>query len=749
MDNATTPHDGEPGDLPDSLLGQLLKERYIVDAGIGEGGMSQVYRGRDRQVRGPVAIKVLRHRDPEARRRFAAEAELLANLDHPHVVRVIDRGEAPGGVPFMVLEFVAGPDLSTYLREHGPLPWREVAVIGVQVASAVVALHALGAVHRDIKPSNLIRTLRAEQDLSVKVLDFGCARLGDDFERAQDHVYTPHPRRRTTLGRVVGTPDFLPPEAGECEANHSFDVFALGVTIYQLCTGRLPRETGGAPIHEVFPEGGAPPDLSRLIFQALAADPADRLPTADHLRRGLEALLVAHPEEQGAPFADSYDRLGLLGVGASSTAFRVHDRALDRELALKVLHRDRPTDDDVIRFERAARILAHLDHPNIPTIYHVGQSEGQRFAAVELCGGVPASEYVKPTSHLNAREVILIGLQLTSALAAIEAAGVVYCDLHPGNVLLDLTRTPKAWLFDFDHSRVSPTFWASLPQRWATPPERRREPSREIALETTDYAAPEVKAGRPFTSASDRWALGLLLYRLLMGRRPFSRQGGEARAPSEFGRVPQELETALLQMLSERPQDRPTSDQIRELLQGALEQLDAEEKAPRAEPASVPAAAHAVGEVAADPSRAKPRARGWRRILMAPPLLLCGLMAEPDSRGPPATSPVFAAQTIEVVAPLPFAPAPAPAPRDDVATFASVMRRLEPQIAACLRESGLPKHSLTVQVRHRQGTIDRVRVLRRGAEHPLSICVDAVIRAAGPPGDSVADFTFFAGHDTR
>ena len=580
-----------PHGVPGALVGQTLLGRYVVEAPIGQGGMAHVFRGRDKKLRGPVAIKVLRHLDPEAKRRFAAEVELLFNLVHPNVVHVIDRGDTPDGAPFTVLEHIAGEDLHTRLLKQGPLPWRDAVTIGIQVASALTALHALGGVHRDLKPSNLMLTSKPGKPLFVKLLDFGCAHLGDEFQRVQDEVFSPRPRRRTDVGDIVGTPDYLPPEAGMREADAGFDLFALGVTLYRLCTGLLPRETGQAPIDEVHPAGGAPPDLSRLIFAAMASDPDERLPSADHVRRGLKAIRAAHPEQSRAHhlFAGLYDRQGFLGVGASATAFRAYDRFGERELAIKVLRKDKPDPDDELRFERAAKILAHLDHPNIPTFYHAGLADGQRFVATQLCTGEPATKYTRPGSHLRALDVAQLGLQLASALEAVHAAGVLYRDLYPGNVLVDLGRTPKAWLFDFDHALVSPDFWDSLPQRWATPPERRRQPAREKPLTTVDYAAPEVRAGQPYTPASDVWALGLLLYRLLTGRRPFAPEGGEAQPASKLCRCPDALDGALLDMLSPDPKERASLAQVRELFEAALAQLDAEET-PRSKPLASPEA---------------------------------------------------------------------------------------------------------------------------------------------------------------
>jgi serine/threonine protein kinase len=115
----------------------------------------------------------------------------------------------------------------------------------------------------------------------------------------------------------------------------------------------------------------------------------------------------------------------------------------------------------------------------------------------------------------------------------VHAAGVVYRDLHPGNVLIARGDPTRAWIFDFDQAQVSPEFYAALTERWDTPPEERTEPKREKPLQNMDYASPEVRAGAAFSVASDVYALGLLLYRLLTGKRPFPVVGRRADAAAQ------------------------------------------------------------------------------------------------------------------------------------------------------------------------------------------------------------------------
>ncbi|MBK7830737.1 serine/threonine protein kinase [Nannocystis sp.] len=584
MDSATSPssHPTAKGwpiykEVGADMVGELIGRRHKILRRLAKGGMADVFLAKDLSRKAHVAIKILRSRSPESCRRFGVEGVVLSNLKHPFIVRAVDVGKAPDGQPYMALEYLEGESLSARLA-RGPMAWRDVAVFGSQIAGAVHALHAAGIVHRDLKPDNIMLT--TEDDRTVaKLIDLGLARVGAPFQDAQDARFTPDPpaRHQTQLGHPIGTPTYLPPEAGQCPAEPRLDVYSLGVTLYQLCTQLLPQATGGRPIREVCPASDAPDELSRLLQAAFAADVDERLPSADHMRRGLEAILAAHPRQRSPHlFGGSYDRLEVLGVGASAVVFRASDRALSREVAVKVLRDAEPSEDDAIRFRLAAKVLSALCHANIPRILHFGVHDDQSFAVTELCPGAPATVFVRPDSHLRPDETIAVGLQLAGSLAAVHAAGVVYRDLHPGNVLI--AREPlRASIFDFDQAQVSPSFYAALTERWATPPEERPQPKHDKRLQNMDYAAPEVRAGAAFSAASDVYALGLLLYRLLTGKRPFPSSGGE---PTPARRVcpacPRGLEGLLLAMLNPRPDMRPGLARIQTILEDEQAELAAE-----------------------------------------------------------------------------------------------------------------------------------------------------------------------------
>jgi len=214
----------------------VLSDRFVLLEPLGEGGHAIVWRARDRLMRTMVAVKILRGLDLERQQRFALEAEVLANLHHVNVVRAMARGTTPEGQPYVVLELIEGQSLRARLDAGGPLPWREVIEIGIQAAAALTALHSRGVIHRDVKPENLMRTMDDGGGLVVKLIDFGVARLTAGWDE-QPGATPEAPRRRTDAGMAIGTPAYMPMEAGLVPPDERFDVYSLGVTLYELCTG--------------------------------------------------------------------------------------------------------------------------------------------------------------------------------------------------------------------------------------------------------------------------------------------------------------------------------------------------------------------------------------------------------------------------------------------------------------------------------------------------------------------------------
>jgi serine/threonine-protein kinase len=209
-----------------TILGTTLNGRYRLEARIGAGGMSTVYRALDETLQRRVAIKLMNREvtsDSDQLERFRREARAVAQLSHPHIVGVIDAGEDEGR-PYIVFEFVDGETLKERIRKHGQLPVAEAVAYAIEIARALGAAHARHIVHRDVKPQNVL----IDEEGSAKVTDFGIARTLDEEGLTAD-------------GRVLGTTDYVSPEQalGRPVTGQS-DLYSLGVVLYEMLTGEVP-----------------------------------------------------------------------------------------------------------------------------------------------------------------------------------------------------------------------------------------------------------------------------------------------------------------------------------------------------------------------------------------------------------------------------------------------------------------------------------------------------------------------------
>src|ERR1700753_710143 len=209
-----------------TLLGTTLNGRYRLEARIGAGGMSTVYRALDETLQRQVAIKLMNREvtsDSDQLERFRREARAVAQLSHPHIVGVIDAGEDEGR-PYIVFEYVEGETLKERLRGLGRLPIAEAVAYGIEIARALGVAHARHIVHRDVKPQNVL----IDEEGSAKVTDFGIARTMDEEGLTAD-------------GRVLGTTDYVSPEQalGRPVTGQS-DLYSLGVVLYEMLTGEVP-----------------------------------------------------------------------------------------------------------------------------------------------------------------------------------------------------------------------------------------------------------------------------------------------------------------------------------------------------------------------------------------------------------------------------------------------------------------------------------------------------------------------------
>lgn len=273
-----------------SMQIEILGERYQLQDPIGRGGMATIYRGHDTRMDRIVAIKVLREvysTDPKFVTRFQREAKAASALQHPNIVQVYDYGQSDGNY-FIVMELIEGTDLRRYLRSRGVLAIDRAIIIAHDVALGLGAAHRRGIVHRDVKPQNVL----VGRDGSIKLTDFGIASVYKDINA----------ERLTTTGMTLGTVQYYAPEQAQGEiVNPAADVYALGIVMYEMLTGRTPFD-GDTPVAVAMQHiqdiptppsqlnPGIPPALEEIILRCLEKVPEMRYRDGSSLARALELL---------------------------------------------------------------------------------------------------------------------------------------------------------------------------------------------------------------------------------------------------------------------------------------------------------------------------------------------------------------------------------------------------------------------------------------------------------------------------
>jgi serine/threonine-protein kinase len=283
-------------------LGAIVASRYEIRALLGQGGMGVVYKAYDRLLEELVALKVLRAEvaTPELSRRFRDEIRLARRVSHRNVCRIHEYGE-DGPLSYISMTFVDGVDLKRILRENGPLSPTEALEIAEDVAAGLQAIHDEGIVHRDLKTANLMRDQRGV----VRLMDFGIAK--DRSAGAGEGL--------TSMGVILGTPDYMSPEqASGARIDARSDLYALGIVVYELLTGRVPFR-GDTPMATLLAhvreplrldtaEAGAIPAAVRpILTRALAKPPAERFATAREMGEALAAARHETGARQAVPQA--------------------------------------------------------------------------------------------------------------------------------------------------------------------------------------------------------------------------------------------------------------------------------------------------------------------------------------------------------------------------------------------------------------------------------------------------------------
>jgi serine/threonine-protein kinase len=286
----------------DQYLGCTIDNRYKVEALLGEGGMGVVYQCRHKIIDKKVAMKILRGelaREKEVTDRFLIEAKAASAIGNEHVIDISDFGQLPDGAAYFVMEFLDGQPLSSVLAGNTALPAQRIVHVGLQLAKGLAAAHKAGIVHRDLKPDNIFLITRASDSDFVKVLDFGIAKVSSAATG-----------RLTQAGSVFGTPHYMSPEqAAGAPVDHRGDIYAMGVILYEMATGRLPFEAD---------------NFMAILTQHIYKQPAALRSIAPNVPAGLEAIILKclskRPEQRYQSMEDFAADLQRFGSGTAPIA---------------------------------------------------------------------------------------------------------------------------------------------------------------------------------------------------------------------------------------------------------------------------------------------------------------------------------------------------------------------------------------------------------------------------------------------
>ncbi|MCG8312742.1 MAG: serine/threonine protein kinase [Pseudomonadales bacterium] len=490
---------------------------------IAEGGMAVLYRGIQTSLNRPVAIKVLKsalNDTPEAREMFEWESKIVARLDHPNIIRVIDKGLTPDGMPFFVMDFVEGVTLKEALKA-GMADRRKLRLI-IQVAKALSYAHKNGIIHRDIKPGNIL----IDKEGNARVVDFGIARIfSEDTELKQ----------RSEEGITVGTLAYMAPEQhmGAVNTSELSDIYSLGVIIYLMFTDKLPKPGYPAPSH-FNPK--LPKALDTIVMQCLADEPSQR-PTAEQLiAKLLKSFKGAHlkkeqKQEAKASFQDPKEK------------FRLLDIIKETEFSTVSLYENREDQSLMVLKKRInnfsgyseAEILSRLKHRNIINIRGVTRNDRIFILVMEyLSGGNLQARMARP---MDLDVFMAIANQICDALSFAHNNRITHGNLRPQNILFN--ELNEAIVMDFG---FPPHYEEDAEYNW-------------YQLEN-----------EPKTPQTDIYSAGVIFYQLLTGHLPQWENEGLIEYDL-FKKLSPKLQALLKSMLQHDPTLRTQSfDDVKQQL---------------------------------------------------------------------------------------------------------------------------------------------------------------------------------------
>ncbi len=431
---------------------------YKILARIGKGGIAEVYKALQMSLQREVAIKILSARytlDSEIVKRFERESLLIAKLNHPHIVHVIDKG-VKGRRYYFVMEYVDGADLKQIIYNPEVDIKSKIEII-IQVCKALDFAHKNGVVHRDIKPGNIL----IDRQGNAKVADFGIAQLHDNADC-----------EHTSGDIVMGTLAYMSPEQklSSARVTKTTDIYALGIILYEVCCGKRPEGRYALP-SEINPH--LPPAMGDIITRCLADSPGDRFPTAAALK---DALLNAfageiydsRPAESAIANVESFMGKCRFLDTLKETRFGATYLVENKEAGtLYIIKKSNQGDAGL----KEAKVLARYKHKHIINILGAGGDGKKTVIVTEYAPrGSLADRMVKSYTWQEAMAIII---QMAEGLEFAHNNNIVHGNLRPSNVLFHEDEVVK--LTDFG----LPAHY-TMHKDWFAPPERKQSEQGDI-----------------------------------------------------------------------------------------------------------------------------------------------------------------------------------------------------------------------------------------------------------------------------
>jgi serine/threonine protein kinase len=562
----------------DESVALVVADRFELHERIGQGASGEVHAALDRQTGARVAVKLFRDADASCNARFEREVEALRALSHDTIVEIVAHG-VHDGAPYLVTELLEGRTLRDRFRK-GRLSVREAVVLAARLAEALSVLHRAGFEHRDLTPSNvfLVANDDAGTVANARLLDFGLVRHEDA-------------NAITARGAVVGTPGYLAPERVRGGVSGPpADIFSLGCIVYEALLGAPPFAADTtytelarvllevAPlVREERPE--APPGLEALVARSLAKEPTAR-PSADALVEAFGTLLrelpASEPEApidlgmgilEGAVIAGKYRAERRLGEGGMGIVLAARHVELGTRVAIKVLRDGDPHEN---RLLREAQAMARLECEHVARVLDVGRTSegphGRPFIIMEHLRGTDLAKYLAERGTLPITEAVDHVLEACVAIVEAHGLGIVHRDLKPSNLFLVERRdgSHQVKVLDFGISKLTRPLEGAKTSSTAT--------VGNVVLGSIAYMSPEqLESSSNVTEQSDIWSLGVVLFELVSGARPFEGESAFAiaariaasspRSVSEIvsqasHRAPAALEAVIGQCLEKRASAR-------------------------------------------------------------------------------------------------------------------------------------------------------------------------------------------------